>query len=196
MLRRARSDARLLTGAAVAIVVALVVVAAAPVYLRSLEKAGVKHRLHVLTPSRTAFHINTSWIPLERPEYLESDAMVDAAREKHVADVVTGKTRFVKSRGHLWNFDGLPPREEITDSRSFFHLISDLDQHIDYIEGRPPSPEVMSENGSIMVEAAVYAHRATMLNVKVGDVIVNLTEEVRGEVIKARITGAFLVRDP
>ena len=38
----------------------------------------------------------------------------------------------------------------------------------------------MSENGSIMVEAAVYAHRATMLNVKVGDVIVNLTEEVRG----------------
>ena len=91
MLRRARSDARLLTGAAVAIVVALVVVAAAPVYLRSLEKAGVKHRLNVLTPSRTAFHINTSWIPLERPEYLESDAMVDAARDKHVADVVTGK---------------------------------------------------------------------------------------------------------
>ena len=196
VLRRARSDARLLTGAAVAIVVALVVVAAAPVYLRSLEKAGVKHRLNVLTPSRTAFHINTSWIPLERPEYLESDAMVDAARDKHVADVVTGKTRFVKSRSHLWNFDGLPPREDMTDSRSFFHLISDLDQHVDYIEGRPPSAEVMSENGSLVVEAAVFASRAAMLNVKVGDVIVNLTEEVRGEVIKARITGAFLVRDP
>ena len=179
-----------------AIVVALVVVAAAPVYLRSLEKAGVKHRLDVLTSSRTAFHISTSWLPLERPDYHESDAMIDAARDKHVSDVVTGKTRFVKSRGHLWNFDGLPPKEEITDSRSFFHLISDLDNHVDYVEGRPPSPEVMSDGGSRLVEAAVYAPRAAMLNVSVGDVIVNLTEEVRGDVIKARITGAFLIRDP
>ena len=129
------------------IVVALVAVSAAPVYLRSLEKAGVKHRLDVLTPSRTAFHVNTSWIPLERPEFHESDATVDAARDDHVADVVVGQTRFVKSRAHLWNFEGLPPREDITDSRSFFHLISDLDQQVDYIEGRPPSPEVTYENG-------------------------------------------------
>ncbi len=196
VLRRARSDARLLTGAAVAIVVALVAVSAAPVYLRSLEKAGVEHRLDVLTESRTAFHISTSWIPLERPEFHESDAKVDAARDDHVADVVTGKTRFVKSRGHLWNFDGLPPREDITDSRSFFHLISDLDQHVDYVEGRPPSPEVTYEDGAIVVEAAVYARRAGMLNVKVGDVIDSVAEEVRGEIVKARITGAFLVSDP
>ena len=66
--------------------------------------------------------------------------MIDAARDKHVSDVVTGKTRFVKSRGHLWNFDGLPPKEEITDSRSFFHLISDLDNHVDYVEGRTSEP--------------------------------------------------------
>lgn len=196
MLRRARSDARLLAGAAVAIVVALVAVSAAPVYLRSLEKAGVKHRLDVLTTSRTAFHVNSSWLPLERPEFRESDAKVDAARDAHVADVVIGKTRFVKSRGHLWNFEGLPPREDITDSRSFFHLISDLDQHVDYVEGRPPNSEVTTENGSIMIEAAVFAPRAVMLNVKVGDVIDSLAEEVRGEIIKARVTGAFVVRDP
>ena len=196
VLRRARSDARLLAGAAVAIVVALVAVSAAPVYLRSLEKAGVNHRLDVLTESRTAFHVNTSWLPLEQPEFQESDALVDAARDDHVADVVVGKTRFVKSRAHLWNFDGLPPKEDITDSRSFFHLISDLDKHVDYVEGRPPSPDVMYENGTIVIEAAVYARRAAMLNVKVGDVIDNVAEEVRGQVVKARVSGAFQVRDP
>ncbi len=196
VLRRARSDARLLTGAAVAIVVALIVVSAAPVYLRSLEKAGVKHRLQVLTPSRTALHINTTWLPLERPEFHESDAMLDAARDLHAADVVTGKTRFVKSRSHLWNLDGLAPREESTDSRSFFHLISELDQHVDYVEGRPPNPEVMFEDGSAVVEVAVYGPRATLLDVRVGDMLVNLAEEVRGDVIKARVTGAFVVRDP
>ena len=196
VLRRARSDARLLTGAAVAIVVALIVVSAAPVYLRSLEKAGVKHRLQVLTPSRTALHINTTWLPLERPEYHESDAMLDAARDLHVADVVTGKTMFVKSRSHLWNMDGFAPKEESTDSRSFFHLISELDQHVDYVEGRPPNPEVTFEDGSTVVEVAVYGPRATLLDVRVGDMLVNLAEEVRGDVIKARITGAFVVRDP
>ncbi len=196
ILRRAGNDRRLLAGAAVATIVAAVVTAAAPVYLRSLEKVGVQHRLEVLGQSRTALHVNSSWLPLERDPYERTDAAVDAAAEKHTQGVVTGKTRFVKSRSHLWNQDGLAVREQHDDSRSHFHLISGLEEKVRYVEGRHPSPNVVFERGAPLVEVAVFAPRADILGVEVGDVIINIAEEARSGYVRARITGAFNVIDP
>ena len=196
VLRRARTDRRLLAGATVATVIAAVVIAAAPVYLRSLEKVGVQHRLAVLGQSRTALHVNTSWLPLERAAYEESDALIDAARDNHAAQIVTGKTRFVKSRSYLWNYDGRPVRAGAQDSRSHFHLISGLERRVTYVEGRPPSPNVAFERGIPLIEVAVYAPRASILGVEVGDLLTNLAEEAKTGQVRARITGAFEITDP
>ena len=194
-LRRVSGEATLLIGAFVGSLITATVIAGAPVYLRTLEQAGVEDTIESVSTTYQHLQINTSWLPLEAGKSVEANEVIAAAQEEYLDGAITGSTALIKTRRANWGKEGEGLRRHNEASRAMFLSVTGVNERIVYIVGQAPSGHVYYEDGIPTVEAALVWDRASRFDIRVGDVI-DTVPEVRGiGLVKVHITGIFTVSD-
>jgi hypothetical protein len=192
ILRRSRGDRRLLFGAFAGIFIAATVVAAAPMYLRSLEKVGVADALDGMGPYNPNIQITTHWLPLDRTEFQAADSAVSRLRQQYVQDLVRSKEHLIKSTSFFWAQTGQQMRTDPLASELSFLFISNHEAHVRYDSGRAPSVRMeQSSDGAVLVEASVPSQRARQMGIAVGDVLDAMPGASRHGLVRVRISGIF-----
>ncbi len=195
-LRRVSGEAGLLIGAFVGSLITATVVGGAPVYLRTLERAGVEDTIDATSSIYRHLQVSSSWIPLEAGKLAEAEAAIEGAAAEFLGDAVVGRAGLIKTRRAYWGFEGEPMPRHNEASRAAFQSVTDVDDHIVYLVGVPPSNKVEYVDGTPVFEASMIWDRASNFDIRLGDVI-DTIPEVRGiGLAKARVTGIFTIVDP
>ena len=170
--------------------------AGAPVYLRTLERAGVEDTIDSVSRIYTHLQVNTRWLPLETGKYEAANESIANAQEEYLDGAFTGKASLIKSRRANWGKEGEGLRRHNEASRAMFLSATGIDERIVYIVGRKPSNRVVYSDGVPTVEAALIWDRASQFDIRVGDII-ETVPEVRGiGLVRAHITGIFTISNP
>ncbi len=195
-LRRVSGEATLLIGAFVGSLITATVIAGAPVYLRTLERAGVEDAIDSITSIYTHLQINSRWLPLEVGKSVDANRAIDAAVDEHLDGAITGSAQLIKTRRAHWGKQGEGLRRHNEASRAMYLSMTGVDDRIVYLVGRAPSNRVVYSEDVPKVEAALIWDRASRFDIRVGDVI-DTVPEVRGiGLVRAEITGIFTIGDP
>ena len=163
-----------------------------PQYARSLEIVSMRAAVEDAGPYNTNFHITTSWVPLTEQDRQNSDRTVFSAADAHLGELVTGSTRFVKSRAHWWGRMGGPMRSDELASQSWFYYIENIDDHIEYVTGVAPTGNTVEIDGETVIEVALYHERAELFQIKPGDVIDSQPVGRGIGLVRAVVTGTFV----
>ncbi len=171
-------------------------IAGAPVYLRTLERAGVEDTIDSISSVYTHLQVNTRWLPLEIGKSVGANQAIDAAIEEHLEGAITGQSQLIKTRRAHWGKQDEGLRRHGEASRAMYLSMTGVEDRIVYITGEAPSNRVVISEGVPTVEAALIWDRASRFDLRVGDVV-DTVSEVRGiGLVRAEITGIFTVGDP
>ena len=171
-------------------------IAGAPVYLRTLERAGVEDTIDAVIPIYQHLQIYTSWLPLEVGKYENANEAIAASEKEFLDGAITGSAAFIKTRRAHWGYEGEGLRRHNEASRAMFLSATDINDRIVYIVGNAPSNLVSFEEDVPTVEAALVWDRASQFDIRVGDII-DTVPEVRGiGLVRVRITGIFSIPAP
>ena len=195
-LRRISGEATLLIGAFVGSLITATVIAGAPVYLRTLERAGVEDVINSISTIYTHLQVNSRWLPLEIDKSVEANQAIDAAITEYLDGAITGSTQLIKTRRAHWGKQGEGLRRHNEASRAMFMSMTDVNDRIVYLSGKAPSNRILYYEGVPTIEAALIWDRASQFDIRVGDVI-DTVSEVRGiGLVRAKITGIFTIGNP
>lgn len=207
--RRARGDRFLALGVLVAVFLAASVMAGGPIYLRSLEKVGMADVVNTVGPYNKNIGAITDWIPLQADEIAEADAIVDAAVNEQLQEIVDfGSTR-IKTRPHFWGREDNDPETETVihrgelASRVYFQEMEGMTDAVTYVEGRAPSANVRQDaDGNSIVEVGIYERRSNdlrhgeeFINHEIGDMIHAVSVSRNAGLVKAEVVGIFVAND-
>jgi len=190
--RRGRGDTRLLAGAFAGIFIAAVVVAAAPIYLRSLEKVGVADTLERMGPYTPNIQATTSWVPLGRADFETADRAVARVRDQNIRPLVRSEETLIKSTVFHWARTGQRmATDPLASEISFLHM-SGHEAHVLYLDGVAPTDRVETgPDGVALIEVSLPKQRAAQISLQVGQVIDATPGASRHGMVRARITGLF-----
>ena len=195
-MRRVSGEATLLIGAFIGSLITATVIAGAPVYLRTLERAGVNDTVDAISTTYQHLQVTTSWLALEVGKYEEANEALAKAEKEYIDGAITGSSSLIKTRRANWGYEGQGLRRHNEASRAMFLSATGIDERIVYITGRPPSNLVSFTDGVPTVEASLIWDRASRFDIRVGDVI-DTVPEVRGiGLVRVHVTGLFTISDP
>ncbi len=206
---RARGDRSLALGILVAVFLASTVMAGGPIYLRSLEKVGLADVVDRVGKHNKNIGLISDWIPLEAKEIEFADTVVDNSLDPLLESIITDRSTRIKSRAHYWGIeDTNPETPTITQrgplaSKAYFHEMEGFFEAVNYIEGRAPRQQIReSEDGSLVVEAAIYVNRSKRIrhgdkfyDLNVGDIVAATSVSRASGVVKAEIVGIFDIKN-
>ncbi len=194
--KRVSGESRLLLGAFIGSLITATVVAGGPVYLRTLEGAGIADTVDGVGRYYANIQVTSSWVPLEPGEAAKAHKAVRDAEAAHLPDATLGYADLIRSRRAFWGRQGEEMPRGNFDSRAQFQSFTGAEDHIVYLLGRHPTNRVEEVDGVLIVEAGILSRRAAHHDIRIGDVI-DTVPEVRGiGLVKVRITGIFTVVDP
>lgn len=195
--KRVAGEARLLAGAFIGSLITATVVAGGPVYLRTLERAGVEDTIDGIGEYYTNLQVSSSWVPLEADAAAEASEAVRAAEAEHLPGAVLEYSDLIRTRRAFWGREGEPMRRDNLASRAMFQSFTSIEDHIVYLLGEHPTGQVRIESdGVVVLEASIISDRAAHHDIRVGDIL-ETVPEIRGiGLVKVHITGIFAVVDP
>ena len=194
--RRVAGESRLLIGAFIGALITATVIAGAPIYLRTLEHAGVRDAMQSIGATYRNIQVTSSWVPLDRLSANQARDTVQAAEGAHISGAALGRSEMIRTRSAFWGRPGEYIRRDPFASRAFYVSATDIGQHVVYVEGRPPSGRIEFVDGQPVVEAAVVASRAAHHNLSIGDIVETVPEDRGIGLTRATVTGIFAVVDP
>ncbi len=200
VLRRFADDWSLLASIFVGIVVATTLAAAAPVYVKSLERLGLNLAIDRLERPYSNISVFASNILLTEEKLRQTDSMLDEAIEDNITPIYERRVRFLVADTFRAGLPGrpLPPPRTSPGRccRAYFRYLSDLDQNVTFIEGRMAGSEILKGRNGPLVEAVISTVAADLFGLAVGDVI-DVTPAI-GEMarIDVRIAGIMFATDP
>jgi hypothetical protein len=167
-----------------------------PQYGRSLEIVSMRAAVEDVGQHNTSIHINTSWVPLSAEDKVSADEVLFSASEANFGELITDSARFVKSRVHWWGWLNEPLRQDELASQAAFQFIENLNDHVDYVDGRAPTDNIEMIDGEPVIGVAIFKPRADLLQINVRDVINTQPADRGAGLARVRVTGTFTVRDP
>ncbi len=188
--RRGRANRYLLLAAALGVLVACVILAGVPMYLRTLELMGLHETLDRIGPVGKNINVINSEIPSTARSFRASTQAVMEVVDS-LGDLVTGTADLIRSRPLLWAAEEAQLRSGPGASAGRLQRLAHLQDHVDFVDGRAPFGETGLEGGIRTVEAAVPAARATALDVRVGDMVQISRDPPGFGSAMVRITGMF-----
>ncbi len=194
--RRLAGESRLLAGALMGSLITATVVAGGPIYLRTLERAGIEDAIDAIGAYYANIQVSSSWVPLEPVEADRAHLAVRAAEDEHLPNAILDRSDLIKTRRAFWGPEGNQmPRHQMA-SRAMFQSFTGIEDHVTYILGEHPSDNIEISDGNAIIEASLLVERAALHDIRVGDII-ETVPEVRGiGNTKVRISGIFAVVDP
>ena len=200
IVRRLADDWVLLLTILFGITLASSLVAAAPTYLRTLERLGVNTAIDRSTNSFLDIHIFAPHVPLTRAGFESSQGTVARAVRDSVGDAYRGERRYLKSNTFLVGLPDQPLPEgqasHVRLSQGFFQWLEDVDSHIHFLDGRMVTDRVDSGPRGPVIEAMVGAPTAETFALRVGDAIDAVPFLGHDTRITAEIVGILDATDP
>ena len=221
VLRRLLTDWRLMVSIFLGIMIATLLMSAAPVYLDALERQSINSAVEsaLARDGETYFSITSrsNFIPLEEREIERTGAALDQAIGASVAPVHTGTDRHLRTpfysvalpdrsvgagfKPALRADKTMAKRTERTASHSpvegLIQSYTGLSEHVTFIQGRPAEDTVLRGTQGPMVEVLVSGMTAAEFGGLVpGDVLVVAPSQDSPVKVSARIAGLIEATDP
>ena len=203
VLKRLADDWKLLVAIFAGITVAATLLASAPIYLKTLERQGIDTAIDRADQSFLNIYGIAPHIILSRERLDATERTFEEAIANNIQDIYRGRERFLRSPTFLVGTKRNPliPNTQGADrpplvSRGYFQHLSNLEDHVTFVEGRMATDDVTWVNQSPHIEAVVgYSARRTF-DLRVGDTVLftpSLTDPVRAVI---EIVGMLEPADP
>jgi hypothetical protein len=196
-----KNDFQFVIGLALACFLLIFTISTGYLYLKSLEIIGMEDVVHRLGNSRSNIQVNSNWIPLQTNELSDISKSLNDAVDDQMGSLIKTRSTRMKSGPHFWGFSKNTQDVMPSASRAHFQELDGFGNHVDFIQGIPPSASI-SKNGEVVtVEAAIYVGRSSfrqkdkLVELTSGDLL-SVTPEISkfGE-LQVKITGIFTEQD-
>ncbi len=167
-LRRAAAEWQLLSGLAFGTIVAVALLAAAPIYLRALDDLGIESTFRAEDPNALDIHVRASGLRLDNGDYSDVNQRVQAAVASATSRFTDGSQRSVRSATLYVTPAGETPRTDSDRPRGYIQVIDGLADHASVVAGRLPARAAAV--GSPRIEVAMPQALAADLGIEIGDV--------------------------
>ena len=180
------------------IMIATLLMSAAPVYLDALERQSINSAVEsaLARDGETYFTITSrsNFIPLEKREIEGTGAALDQAIDASVAPLHTGTERHLRTPFYSVVIPSKPLPEPV---EGFIQSYTRLSEHVTVTEGRQAQDTVLRGTHGPMVEVLVSAMTAAEFGGLVpGDVLVVAPAQDSPVKVSARIAGLIEATDP
>ena len=208
VLRRLRSDWRLMLSVFLGILVATLLMSAAPVYLDALERQSIKGAIgqEVSRWGGSFFDITVEsrFVPLDGDDFERSDLAHGAALEENATPIIAGTHRYVRTLSYPVLVMRQPSESgEESDAPTtgmevgLFQHLEGLEDRVAFVEGRAPEDIVLNGEDGPVVEAVVSSGTAEEFGgIRVGDVLVVAPSMDSPSKVSARVVGIVVAGDP
>ena len=190
------------------ILVATLLMSAAPVYLDALERQSIKGAIdqQVSRWGGSFFDIavESRFVPLDSDEFERSDLAHGAAFEEHAAPIIASTHRFVRTPSYPV-LVMRQPRESgkegdvatpVVEVGLLQHL-ERLEDYVTFVEGRAPEDIVLSGEDSSVVEAVLSSGTAEEFGgISTGDLLVVAPSMDSLSKVSVRVVGIVVASDP
>ena len=196
--RRFANDWKLLLSVFVGVLVAATLVAGAPVYVRTLERQGLNTAIDRSPRGFLNFHVASDYIPLDREGINGTERALDPAIETYLEGPYLGRQRYLRAPVYYVGLPHRPLSVEQGDrvSMGHFQYMSELKDHVTFVEGRMATDEVIQGPEGVIIEAVIGRRPASGLRLEVGD-FATLTPSLRAHgYVSAKIVGILEPIDP
>ena len=155
MRRRLVDDRKLVASILLGIIVAITLMAGAPVYVRALERLGVNKAIERASDTSLDIEILVPVLPLESQRLRDINASLDAAVERHIDSIFRGRQQYLRTGTYFVGRPGQPlpqldsegeASEPVKVSRGYLQSLSELDRHVTVLEGRRADDTVTSSS--------------------------------------------------
>ena len=190
------------------ILVATLLMSAAPVYLDALERQSIKGAIdqQVSRWGGSFFDIavESRFVPLDSDEFERSDLAHGAAFEEHAAPIIVSTHRFVRTPSYPV-LVMRQPRESGEDGDvatpvvevGLFQHLERLEDYVTFVEGRAPEDIVLSGEDSPVVEAVLSSGTAEEFGgISTGDLLVVAPSMDSLSKVSVRVVGIVVASDP
>ena len=195
VLKRTRSDWKLLSSIALGVLLATTLVAAIPIYLGSLHQMGLVNLVDRATPTQLDLDVYTPYIPLQQSSMDQADSIVQEQIQRHLSGLAIDNTRYVKAPDFLLSLPG----EEFTKAPELFDAhfmyLTDIEDHVTMVAGRMGGKEVSRRDGRLLVEAVAAQPIARHYGLNVGDIVTLGPSADAPTLVSAKITGIIQPTD-
>ena len=176
VLKRLGDDWRLLAAIFAGMLAAAALLAGAPIYLATLERQGVNTAIDRATQSSLDIYAIAPYVALSRRSLDDTERAFETASQSGLSEVFSGRERYLKSPTFLvgTEYAPLPPpglggAGTFTASRGYFQNLTNLQDHVAFLDGRMPSPEVDWSGARPRLEAAIGERSKAVFGLDVGD---------------------------
>ena len=182
---------------------ATLLLSAAPVYLDALERQSVKgaiaQQVSRWGPSYLDISVESRFVPLDGDELERSESAHDTAVEEHVAPIMAGAHRFIRTLHfpvQVVRQAGGRDAPPAAETGLLQHLES-LEDHVTLVEGRAPQDMALNGADGPVVEAVISSDTAEEFgDIKTGDVLVFAPSEDSPSKVSAKVVGIVAATDP
>jgi hypothetical protein len=194
VFRRFRSNLAQLLGLAITALLAISILAGAPMYLKTIESLGLRSVLDTLSPANRNLLIYVDNFPLTQSSITAASERVEITL-RALGGLPVSVSQESHTRAHYWAFepDAIIPGPS-SDSAILNRFVGFPD-YVEFVDGRSPDATVTSESGFLVAEAAIPFVRAEVLGVNVGDDIWLASSPVDLPYLKLEVVGIFTPDD-
>ena len=178
IVRRIADDWKLLLTVFIGIVIATTIGAGTPIYLESLDQLSFNAALdRIDEPEINVFgaEVVATEKSIDHAERVVTDAI-----EEHIADVYDGHERFIKSRVAIVGTPDIPlaegTGEGIYVSRGYLQHLSNLPEHVRFVEGQMASNTIDRSTFGVLIEAVVSSEMAERFKLELDHEIILSTD--------------------
>ena len=200
VLKRVADDWVSLLSIFVGIIISITLMAAAPVYLKALERLSLNVEIDGLIRPFSNIYVLAFNVPLTGDDIRETSGLLEDSIDQHISPIYDSHERFLIVDNYLAGLPANPLPESGASgrraSRAFFRSFSNMEDHVTVLKGGMAGSDVLTGLTGQMVEAVVSPVTAELFSLSVDDVIVvapNIGTETR---VSVRIVGIVEATDP
>ncbi|MCH9000740.1 MAG: hypothetical protein IID48_21100, partial [Proteobacteria bacterium] len=199
VFKRFADDWPLLISIFAGILIATTLAAAAPVYVKALERLGLNLAIDRLEPPFSNISVFLSNIRLTEERLRDTESALVEAADGTVASIFESRQRFLLVDTYEAAMPGtlLPPASVGPGPccRAYLRSLTNLESHLTFLDGEMADDQVFEEQGRPLIEAIVGVNTSILFDLRVGEVI-TITPALGVDPIYVRVSGIVEATDP
>ena len=193
VVRRLSDDWKLLLSVFIGIALATTLAAGTPIYLDSLGELSFRVSLNRLPEGVVGITVTAPDIPLTEQSIQAADDSLNDAIESHLSPIYLGRQLYLRGGVSIVGLPDVPLPEGggtgVIVSRGYFQNLSNLEEHVRFVDGRMASSETFVSDDATAVEAVISVQTSDHFEVGVGDDVFLSPRLGPASVVAVRIIG-------
>ena len=200
VIKRLLDNWKLLSSVFLGVLVVSTLVSGTPVYFGALQKIGLATAIDRTSASSLHIFTYAPHIPLSNKSVEKTGLFFDEALKGNIKDIYRGYERYIKTPTYLV---GLPHRplslgllENQRVSRGFIRSISNVDKHVEFLQGKMSTDTIIQETEYTILEGMVGIKASNTFKIGLGDEITLVRSLSELHSVKVKIVGIMDAIDP